>query len=533
MLTYLYETTVLTDPTTSVPLRLAAGAGYNDPSAPGYFSPVIMQDSTGAIFTKSIYQSRLDFGLGALDAGVISFAASSDLDWLADGGFGQPATLKLGDSDAAYNTFTLVATGVASNALIGVETGEIGWQDRTKNLDKPISTSFFAGTNVGSTGLEGLATDIKNQRKPRCWGKLDDIEPILLNGPQRIYGWNYTIDGTRKATATVRAVRVRGSAWTPWTTPNYANAAALQAASITVGYYATCLAESLIKMGGSASIDGAVRVDVTIGATTAANYTGAIVTEILTDMGEAAAITGAELAAIDTAKPYLTGYYTADATARDCVTALLNSVLAWGYCDQYGAYRFGFIPTSLGTASVSLRRFGVGVAATDTDVNIISLSPLLAGAEKGVPAKSVQVRFGRRWGAQEVSNLATGLTDAEKATYSTEWQVTDIATSSDVENQFTNADDVVFDTLLYTSADAVSLRDALASLLNKKEKRFSIDVVATASTVELFRPGILVNVFHERFGMQNGYQCVITKVRAEATAQNTAISLELLGIDYV
>ena len=528
---YLYETTAKTDAATSEPVRMSYGPGYNHPSAPGYYAPVVMDNEIGAVFTRSIYPERLAFGLGRIDPGIVSFAAIDGAwDWLDEAGFGQPAKLLLGDENDAYEDFEVIATGIASNALIGVETGEIGWQDKTKNLDLPVSDGLYAGTNDGATGLEGTQDDIGGQRKQRTWGVMDDLVPTLLNGSQRIYGWNFDRTGSRVATHALRAVRVRGAAtWVPHTTPDYADAASLVAASLTSGVYATCLAESLIKFGGSNSIDGAVRLDVTIGATDAANYAGAIVRTILEDIGETVStINITELEALDAERPFVVGYTTQDETARDVCNAFLRSVLAWCVPDQLGVYRFGFVPTAVGSAVASLKEFSVGIYAGDNDVNIVSMRPVPITDGKGVPTKTVRVRFGRRWGYQDVSALATGLTDEEKKKYSTEWRVTDAVTDAGIALQYANADEITFDTLVHSRVDAEAIRGALASIVNRKVRRYDIDIQATPATVSKFRPGVLVDVYHRRFNMTTGYQCFVTYTKSDVRAGS--IALQVLGV---
>lgn len=522
---YLYETTATVNLAgQTVPLRLAQGRGYNQPSAPGYYAPVL-SDTDGVVFTRSIYSSSLAFGMGSVDAGVVTgVAMGGEYDWLADAGMGKEARLLVGIEETAYNDLVVFAVGKATAALVGNETFEIGWEDKTSVLTEKISKGTFLGTNSGTTGLEGLSTDIKGRSYPRTFGKVKNIAPFLANASNRTYSWNYSRTGTRVATTTIDAVRVRGSAWT--FTADYATPALLAAASISVGYYGTCKAQSLLRMGGSTSIDGNVRIDVTVGTA----RVGAIVSAILQEIGETSGtISLTDLAALDAAAAYDVGYYATDDAINDVIDDLLKSILAYGIVDNLGVYRFGRIPTVTGSASLSIRQFGVGVAAKDTDVNLIKLEPLLDNT-KNIPASKVTVKYRRRWDVESIADLATGLTDVEKADISSEWLSTDPVTTG-VDIMYPNATEVEFSTLLLNSADASTIRGQLATLVGKPPKNYKVTIAAEAGTIDILRPGVLVDLFYDRFGLDSGYQFIVTQVGVNT--QSNVVSLVLRGIDNV
>ncbi len=189
---------------------------------------------------------------------------NGDFDRLIDLGYGKPATLKLGDDTGPYSTFETVLTARCKVLSVGDTALSFAWEGRLAELDQPACPATFAGTNSGTDGLEGTADDIKGQPKPWAMGVLRNISPVLLNSATRIFGWNRAVGGARAATATVSAVRFAGSPWT--FDQDHATAAALQAASVTGGQYATCRAESLLKMGGSVALNGAVTLDADLSA---------------------------------------------------------------------------------------------------------------------------------------------------------------------------------------------------------------------------------------------------------------------------
>lgn len=521
----LFETTANTDAVGGTQAIRWGNVGYSHPSAPGYFEERL-KDTASIKIRRGIYRERAGFGLGEEDIGIISAAArDGDLDALADYGYGEEATIKIGDSEAtAYSSLTTVVKGRAARCLAGGGIFQIGWKGRSSLLDQPMSGGTFAGTNSGSTGLEGTADDIKGQRKPRCGGGRQIIEPVLVNGPARIFAWNYDYDGDRAATQTIHAVYLSGATWSFGT--DHANAAALQAATPSAGVYDTCKAESLVKMGGSDPLSGGVRVEVTVAATAADSYCSNLAKALLLDSGvDSGDIDSTAFTALATARPYAGRYYVRDETWRETINMLLKSVLGWATLTSAGVYTCGTIPDLGGGAPVAtFRRFQLGTAAGANDYDITSLEPVIeeVGQDNGAPAKEVTVRWGFIHAPYDFNGIAAAVADADKQKLSQQWRSTAPVTDSDTAAQFGEAIVLTYDTWLCSAADAATICSALVDFLGPLRQRWLLGTKLTPALVAAVENGALVEVFHPRFGFSAGKNGWVVNVESDA-ALRTAL----------
>lgn len=529
---YLYRTDVVVDNTgTTEPLRIAVGGTYNHPTADGIYPGIGLAGDValGLLTRQTIYPDRLGFGFGSIDSGVLQCVAPSDgeYDYLTDVGFGKPATIRYGFIDEPISNFKTVFSGVASNAEVSSDVFRIGWQDATKLLDNPISEGKFAGTNSGTSGYEGLATDIKGQRKPRAFGRLPDIEPILVNAPLRVYAWNYSRTGSPGASSAVNDIRVRGFPWT--NVGDYADAAALAALSLTTGQFATCLAESKIRMGGSSSIDGSIRMDVTV----STQRIPQIIQSILTDAGiPSGSISSADITDLQLNRNFVGGVYLQDETTRDAIDQLLKSILAWCYVDYTGSYRFGVIPTTVDDSiDYSIRKLGVGSVGDINTFDWVSIEPEVDSASKNVPAKSVRVGYFYRREPPSKDSLASGLTDDVKQSLSQEFRYTSTSTNSATALLFDNSDELEWLTVLVNESDANFIRNELLSIVGTRQHRYAVDIFAEPDNIDKLRLGGRVNLYATRFGLQNGKQMLITSLQLDV--KTGFISLSLLEIGSV
>lgn len=156
-LCYLYETTGTDDDDASVPVRLTNGGGYAHPSAPGFFEPKILgggDDGSGLTVERTVFQNGA-FGAGDVSYGAVKAAdPNGDFDRLIDLGYGNPATLKLGDDAGPYSAFETVLTARCKALSVGDTALSFAWEGRLAELDQPASPATFVGTNSVVDGLE-------------------------------------------------------------------------------------------------------------------------------------------------------------------------------------------------------------------------------------------------------------------------------------------------------------------------------------------------------------------------------------------
>lgn len=185
-----------------VTLRFASGP-YIDGSK-NYYDLRLVQ--------PALYQTKA-FGLvvpGA-DRSSVGFAelvnADGGLDYLADYAVdGRAVTMKLLDEDGSITT---VFNGTAESLDWESTKLRLKLRDPQQSFADAHPYNVFAGNNALPLGVEGVSTDIKGKRKPRCYGKCRHVPPVIVNTSKLIY------QVSDLSTATVAAVYDRGVALTP------------------------------------------------------------------------------------------------------------------------------------------------------------------------------------------------------------------------------------------------------------------------------------------------------------------------------
>lgn len=164
--------------------------------------------------------------------------------------------------------------------------------------DASLKGKILTATYAGTGGAEGMA-DLKNKLKPLVLGRALSVEPVLINAVDMVYQFS-----GYGAIEEVTTLFERASAF-PAAVADHANYAALVAATITPGNWATCLAEGMIRLGAPAY--GVITGDVKghkVGSATP-RLTGQIISALATIAGvDPAKIDTASLDAMDAAVPY-------------------------------------------------------------------------------------------------------------------------------------------------------------------------------------------------------------------------------------
>lgn len=178
-------------------------------------------------------------------------------------------------------------------------------------MDEPF-LDVFAGTG----GIEGT-DDLTGQVKPKVFGHCQSAPGVLIDPVDLVYLVN---DGPIRGT---KAVKDRG-ADKGVSSGDYADLAALLAASIPLGGWATCDALGLVRLGAPA--DGRLSFRVK------GDDAGLFVRQAGEIIARVAEIAGgtvdtANIASLDTAKPYrLELSYSAQTTARNIIQQIADSV---------------------------------------------------------------------------------------------------------------------------------------------------------------------------------------------------------------
>jgi hypothetical protein len=158
----------------------------------------------------------------------------------------QPIEIRLGAVGLPQSAWPVVLKGLSSGEFIDDAKFEISVEDNAYKLDVPAQAAVYSGAG----GLDGNA-DLAGKPLPLCFGWVLNVAPPLVVPNELLYQVH---DGAVQA---ITAVYDQGVLLTAGA--DYATAAALRAATIAAGSYATCLAQGYFRLNSVPN--GAVTAD--------------------------------------------------------------------------------------------------------------------------------------------------------------------------------------------------------------------------------------------------------------------------------
>jgi len=151
------------------------------------------------------------------------------------------------DSDNWYPMFL----GTAQSVLLQRRSVKIKAASHFNTFENAMNPEVFAGIRgeyEGDPELQGAS-------KPRLFGKVFNITPVLLRSDNLVYGCNWKYDGTRATVLEFTEVRDGGAPLTLDITNapggNYTATTLMDLYQPAAGHYVTCLSEGTFKLGSS------------------------------------------------------------------------------------------------------------------------------------------------------------------------------------------------------------------------------------------------------------------------------------------
>lgn len=383
------------DPVAAAPVTLRA-ASHDHPA---------LCHLDGAIWWPAIAQLpklRYDFFSGSFDGSIETPSSSTtlivepfpDLPRLSMA----DARLRLwtGELGAAWDAFTLRFDGiVTAQPRIENYTASIDFAADDRWLDTPLLDLY-----EGTTGIEGEAGQ-KGTPKPLALGQpryvpgqmIDSIDTILQLSA---YGPLQAIDA-----ALERLVRF------PVSAGDFPNLAALKAAAIPRGGWATCKALGLVRHG--APLDGMpsylLKGDAA-GPDGWARKPGQIIRRLAHMLGHGDRLSDASLNALDLARPWNLSMYLGDqVTAREIIQRIAASVNAVAGVTWLG--KLFVAPIAIGEASLTLRSDGTALPVVG-DVEQVAV---------GQPYWRMALQAVRTWQLHALSDIAFSAVLIERGRY--------------------------------------------------------------------------------------------------------------------
>jgi hypothetical protein len=511
-LIYLVEVTAYDDtiPGTRV-LRYASGLGKmtrpSETPANAWYEPRLLQPIG---FKRTMFSAARVTGGASVGAGLIVLNNTDQgLASLRDLGIdGRDVVVRIGPQGGAYPAdYTTILTGTAEQVEVGATTATIRLRDRLEILKQPLQANLYAGNNVLPSGAEGTADDIKGRRKPVLLGYRDQLVPPTVNTSKLIYQLH---DGPL---AGMLQVYDMGASLT--FDADYANLAALEAATLVAGEWASCEALGLIRLGAvpTGRVTAEAYGDNRAGAETVA----ALVRVILEDYCGIAPseIDSASFTALGTAFPAEVGeFFYGDTTRQQAIDAFLASCGGWLVPTRTGQWQIGQLVAPTGTPAFA---FG--------DSDILALDSRATRDEgAGIPVWQVRVR-GRRYDPATPADLVGIVTAARRAELMAEWRES-VATDATVQTKHLLAGEMAVDTAMSTVGDLATEAARLLAL-HKVRSDFVQARVALTQANAAVDLGSVLRLVTPRLGYSAGRDFVVVGI--EADGKRHELTLDLWG----
>lgn len=394
----------------------------------------------------------LDNGDGGLDSQVAGLATE-----------GRPVRLYWGPSAGDFADFTRLATGRGETWVPG-ETVALGLRGAARALDTALVTERYGGTG----GADGDA-EIAGLTPPFVAGQVRNALALREEAAFEIYRLH------ARSIESVTAVRDNGVALT-FDGTDYPDRASLKAATIASGYYATCLAEGRLRLGGAAA--GTITWDGEGDAEGGyVSTTGEIATRL---MREIAGVPATDIRAeawrmlpagtVGFAVPGGT-----ETTVAAQIERLVAGVGGWWGGDAYGLFTAGYL---LDPADQT-----TDFALTATDV--IDVEPLRVER----PLWRASARYSRNWTPQD----KPGWTDAGPTVAAADTAA--LTRAPDAE------DGAVIESLFASASDAQAVVDRLVALHAPRRVTYAVTIGWAGLPI---RPGMYGHLTWPDFGLSGG-----------------------------
>lgn len=450
-----------------------------------FFDTSIMDPGALGIHTFSDGRTG---GATKLESGDFILAnTDGHLDALINYSFdGRPIIIRSGTPGAAYpSTFTTIFTGTIESFEASWDTVILRLKDKQFVFTLPLLTTVYAGNNSAPNGFEGTVSDIKGHVKPRTYGKVSSITPVIVNTSKLTYQIS---DG---AVNSIDAVYDKGAALTPGA--DYATSALLQAASPSAGTFITCIAEGYLRLGSSPV--GTITVDVTQGANAAARTVAQIIKSMALSAGlSSGEISASDVAAMDALNSSVVGIYINDnSDYQSNMDQLLNSVGGYMGFDYTGTLRMGILTAPTGVPVVTIHEY---------DIQDTSGPKRTVPKDQGIPLYRLTLNHSKIY-TPATTDLAGAVTDATRAILALQFRAAKVEDLT-IKNQWKLAGEYIQDTLLTNATDATN--EATRQLAIFKVRR---DIFEFPISADIFKGAGLklmdvISLVSPRFGMSAG-----------------------------
>lgn len=471
-------------------------------SANTYCYPHLKQP---ALLQRSIFSSGTTFGDVKSDYGIVELVnTSGEIDFVANLILaGYSITIQYGTLTETISipTWTTIFTGIMDIPEITWDRINLTIRDKLYLFDKPICNSTYAGTNSLPLGIEGVATDIKGKRKPKLYGYVFNISPILVNTSKLIYQYaSNPITGTGVINAYDKGIALTRGA-------DYTNQSDMETNAPSAGTYRECPSLGCFRLGstpsGTVTMDGR-NFDPTV------YTTRSIITDIIT---ENTSLTSGNISSSDTTTLLsliqITGVWlSGDETILQALNTLLAGYSIWFGFDSAGLFRMNQFTVSIGS-SISIYK-----------EDIIKINRLPSKDEgKGIPVYKVKLNYLKNY-TQQSTDLAGGVTIDRKNAVLQEYLSITVEDSS-ILTLNPMAKDIEINTAIAHSNSATAGTAAtteanrLLTLFKVAREMYSLRVYLDPSQISSLDLNKGITLYFNRFNLSSGKYFVIIGLKID------------------
>lgn len=447
-------------------------------------------------FTRSMWREGATGGRSTASYGyvVLSNAEGQMDEWLGFAVDGRQITVLLGGDGFARADYGVVYTGTMQAVEFDVDTVRLVLRGHQYRLDVPLQSTLYAGTG----GWEGGA-DFAGRPKPLVYGIVRGYEPPVVD---RV---DLRVDLHDGAIEAVLGVYDSGIPLT--FDADYASTAALDAATIQSGYYATCLAEGRMRLGTAPA--GRVTVDMQGDASGGYVQTGGAIMARIASRASVAS-DGASVAALDAASPGALGRPFTDAvTVAAAMDAIAESQGAWwGFKRASDTIVYGRLIVPTGAP-----------AAEFTEREILDCTALATA----LPPWRLRLGYRPCWAPMTPADLAAG---ASAATIDFYGAPARYVTAEDAARKATHllAPDQTLQTLFDTHSDAKAEADRRLALYATGRRMWRMRAKTQPFSLDL---GDEIRLTLPRLGLNGGKDFVVVTMREDGLVNE--VEMEVWG----
>lgn len=478
------------DPVTSsvVTWRFSSGKGYDN--AGTYYKPRI---ENPARFSRSLSVTGVG-GKQSTSYGELTLVnLDNELNELANDFFdGRTLTIKRGKQTDSYASFSTILIATVDSVAMERERVSVRLRDRTYLLDKPFDTTKYDGSNTLPNGFEGTADDLKGQSKPRIFGRIALMTPVLVNTSKLVYQVN---NGAVDAVINVfdsGAYLSRGT--------DYANTTEMMATAPLAGEWRAYTAGGYFRLGTSAF--GQVSVCVAEKWAYLDCSAAGIIQRVLIAAGYSSADwIAADFTALNQKNAGSIGVVVgSDETTASIIDRVCQSAGIWWGVDSLNRFRFARLDAPAGAPVATI---------TDNEIIDIERQP-----EQKPAVWQSTLKSDINYMVMDRNSLAGVVTD-DRANWFSRDSRDQSSENAAVKTQRLLAEAESYDSSLNGISIAKAEADRRLALFSARRDVITVTVGDPASQYEDIDLGDVVNVQTDQLGYTAGRNMVVTSLEPD------------------